>query len=72
MMSQTKNPAKTRELLEKLRVRHQELDAEIREMEAEVKGGLNQLHLRRLKKEKLALKDEIIVLENSLLPDIIA
>ncbi|MGI9371236.1 MAG: YdcH family protein [Hyphomicrobiales bacterium] len=72
MMSQTKNPAKTLELLEKLRVRHQELDAEIREMEAEVKGGLNQLHLRRLKKEKLALKDEIIVLENSLLPDIIA
>ncbi len=72
MMSDAMSAAKTRKMLEKLRARHLELDGEIREMEAESEGGLNQLQLRRLKKEKLALKDEIIVLENSLLPDIIA
>ena len=72
MMTQTADVARTRALLEKLRARHAQLDLEIKELEAEAEGGLNQLQLRRLKKEKLSLKDEIAVLEDSLLPDIIA
>lgn len=71
-MTQTAHEAETRALLEKVRARHLKLDARIRELEAQAEGGLNQLQLRRLKKEKLMLKDEIIVLEDSLLPDIIA
>ena len=72
MMTQTADEAKTRALLEKLRTRHAQLDLEIKELESQTEGGLNQLQLRRLKKEKLALKDEITILEDSLLPDIIA
>ncbi|MGI9482007.1 MAG: YdcH family protein [Hyphomicrobiales bacterium] len=72
MMTQTANVARTRALLDKLRARHARLDLEIKELEAEAEGGLNQLQMRRLKKEKLSLKDEIAVLEDSLLPDIIA
>ena len=72
MMTQTADEAKTRALLEKLRARHAQLDLEIKELESQTEGGLNQLQLRRLKKEKLALKDEITILEDSLLPDIIA
>ena len=71
-MTQTADEANTRALLERLCLRHQELDSKIKELESQSEGGLNQLQLRRLKKEKLALKDEIIILEDSLLPDIIA
>ena len=35
-------------------------------------GVHNQLQLARLKKKKLMLKDQILQLENELLPDIIA
>ena len=35
-------------------------------------GPLDQLHLQRLKKRKLMLKDEIAWLENRLIPDDIA
>ena len=35
-------------------------------------SGFDQLKLSRLKKRKLALKDQIIQLESDLLPDIIA
>ena len=33
---------------------------------------VDQLHIKRLKKRKLALKDQITALEDQLLPDIIA
>jgi hypothetical protein len=71
-MTQTTDEVKTRALLEKLRMRHHKLDIEINGLESQAEGGLNQLQLKRLKKQKLLLKDEIIVLEDSLLPDIIA
>lgn len=56
-----------RRLLE-LREEHRDLDHAI---EALVPSG-NQVRVQRLKKRKLALKDQITRLETELLPDIIA
>ncbi len=56
--------------LEDLKKEHRNLDEEITGlMEAR---PVDQLEIQRLKKRKLALKDEIIQIENRLLPDIIA
>lgn len=49
---------------------HRDLDAAIAAM-AE-RGGRDQLQLTRLKKRKLQLKDQIIRIEDQLLPNIIA
>jgi hypothetical protein len=43
-----------------------------RSMPLEEKGTADQLTLRRLKKQKLVLKDRIALIEDRLLPDIIA
>jgi hypothetical protein len=53
-----------------LREQHQDLDAAILALE----GGRapDQLQVARLKKRKLALRDQIIALEDRLTPDIIA
>ncbi len=56
--------------LEVLRREHRELDEAIRALEAE--GGRDMLTIRRKKKEKLVLKDRIRLIEDRLLPDIIA
>lgn len=56
--------------LEELRSEHRDLDEAISAM-AEA-SPFNQLQIQRLKKRKLALKDQIIKLESKLLPDIIA
>jgi hypothetical protein len=61
--------ARRRQLAE-LRNEHRSLDEVIQRL-AEA-GAYDQLQLRRLKKRKLLLKDQITVLENLLLPDIIA
>ena len=56
--------------LEDLKVRHCEVDEHIQEL---IRGFNNdQLQIRRLKKQKLQLKDEISRIKASLLPDIIA
>lgn len=53
-----------------LRIEHRDLDASI---VALADGGApDQLRLARLKKRKLALRDEITRLEDLLIPDIIA
>lgn len=57
--------------LEELRRRHRSLDEAIAALEQTV-AGRDSLDLRRLKKQKLALKDEIFRLEDALTPDIIA
>lgn len=56
--------------LEKIRGLHRGLDDEIAKMSAE--RPFDQLEIKRLKKRKLALKDQIMAMENALLPDIIA
>ena len=56
--------------LEDLRIEHRDLDDVIMRLLAD--AAINQLQIGRLKKRKLALKDQIARLENSLVPDIIA
>jgi hypothetical protein len=53
-----------------LKDEHRDLDDAIARLSEQVPA--NNLHLQRLKKRKLVLKDLITKLENSLLPDIIA
>jgi hypothetical protein len=53
-----------------LRQEHRDLDEAIHAMEET--GHADQLALRRLKKQKLHLKDQIARLEDLLTPDIIA
>ena len=56
--------------LEDLKRRHNELDMDIQALEH--KGLGNELQVKRLKKKKLQLKDEIVRIEDFLTPDIIA
>ena len=56
--------------LEVLRREHRDLDEAIAALE--MSGRPDQLTLRRLKKQKLALKDQIVKFEDQLIPDIIA
>lgn len=56
--------------LEVLRREHRDLDEAIQAVEASVNP--DQLMLRRLKKQKLSLKDQIVKIEDELIPDIIA
>jgi len=56
--------------LEVLRREHRDLDTAIDALEATARP--DQLMLRRLKKQKLSLKDQIVKLEDQLIPDIIA
>lgn len=56
--------------LEVLRGEHRDLDAAITAMQAA--APVDQLALRRLKKRKLRLKDQIAHIEDQLYPDIIA
>ena len=55
--------------LEVLRREHRDLDAAIAAL---AETAHDQLTLRRLKKQKLLLKDQIVKLEDQLIPDIIA
>jgi hypothetical protein len=59
-----------REELTMLRAQHRELDDEIVALESA--GTVDQLLIRRLKKRKLTLKDQITAVEDQLTPDIIA
>jgi hypothetical protein len=56
--------------IEALKSEHRDLDEAILRLSDKV--PFNHLHLQRLKKRKLALKDLIIRLESKMLPDIIA
>jgi len=53
-----------------LRTEHGDLDAAIAALTDA--GSTDQLQIARLKKRKLRLKDQIAIIEDTLLPDIIA
>lgn len=60
--------------LEMLRTEHRDLDAAIDALSSVTATGgpLDQLQIARLKKRKLKLKDQIALIEDYLIPDIIA
>lgn len=59
-----------RRKLEALRSEHRDLDVAIDALPSG--SGADQLRIARLKKRKLKLRDEIALLEDQLIPDIIA
>lgn len=59
-----------KERLARLKLEHRDLDDVIARIADQL--PFDQLQLRRLKKRKLMLKDQIAQLESELLPDIIA
>jgi len=64
------NEEELRKRLELLRVEHRDLDSAIEALSTS--ANTDQLQLARLKKRKLKLKDQIAVIEDYLIPDIIA
>lgn len=64
------NDEELRKRLEVLRIEHRDLDAAIDALTAA--GSTDQLQIARLKKRKLRLKDQISLVEDYLIPDIIA
>ena len=59
-----------RKRLEVLRIEHRDLDAAIDALTGA--NSADQLQLARLKKRKLRLRDQIAMIEDYLIPDIIA
>lgn len=59
-----------KKLLASLSTEHRDLDAAIDALTGA--GSTDQLQIARLKKRKLRLKDQIAIVEDQLLPDIIA
>ncbi len=59
-----------KKLLAMLRTEHRDLDAAIDALTSS--GSIDQLQIARLKKRKLRLRDQIAIVEDQLLPDIIA
>lgn len=64
------NELELRKRLALLRTEHRDLDAAIDALRDT--GSTDQLQIARLKKRKLMLRDQIAILEDMLLPDIIA
>ncbi len=62
------NCFKNREKLKELRVAHRDLDTMIISLTED--PSVDQLHLRRLKRRKLYLKDNISRMESALIPDL--
>lgn len=62
--------AEIRKRLLVIRTEHRDLDAAIEALRDA--GSSDQLQLARLKKRKLLMRDEIQMLEDQLIPDIIA
>jgi len=63
-----KDPAEIVSLIAELREEHRDLDEAIARLSDD--PSVDQLHLRRMKKRKLKLKDWIAFMESQLIPDI--
>ncbi len=70
MRDETPEQQQARRRLVELQSEHRDLDDVIARLTE--RAPVDQLQIQRLKKRKLALKDEISRLESQLLPDIIA
>ncbi|MFA7586764.1 MAG: DUF465 domain-containing protein [Novosphingobium sp.] len=64
------NEEELRKRLEMLRIEHRDLDAAIDALSSG--GASDQLQIARLKKRKLKLRDQMTLIEDYLIPDIIA
>jgi hypothetical protein len=64
------NEEELKKRLELLKIEHRDLDAAIDALRTA--GSTDQLQMARLKKRKLKLKDQIAMIEDYLIPDIIA
>ncbi len=64
------NEEELRKRLEILKIEHRDLDAAIDALTGA--GSNDQLQVARLKKRKLRLRDQIAMIEDYLIPDIIA
>lgn len=64
------NEQELQKRLELLRSEHRDLDAAVAALTDA--GSTDQLQIARLKKRKLRLKDQIAIIEDVLVPDIIA
>ena len=64
------NEEEMKKRLEVFRTEHRDLDAAIDALTGA--GATDQLQIARLKKRKLRLKDQIALIEDYLIPDIIA
>ena len=64
------NEEELKKRLEMLRIEHRDLDAAIDALTAA--GAVDQLQIARLKKRKLKPKDQMAMIEDYLIPDIIA
>lgn len=62
------NPDAIQRRIEELQLEHRDLDMAIRVLTETI--GHDELQLRRIKKRKLLLKDQITYLESQLVPDI--
>ena len=67
-----KEIADARATLNELQVEHRDLNLIVEHLAATPLPDQDQLLIQRLKKRKLGLKDEIAMLEDQLIPDIIA
>ncbi len=69
-MTQRPDEREVREMLAELRAQHRDLDEQI--VKLEIEQSNDQVTIKRLKKQKLLLKDRITALEDQITPDIIA
>ena len=63
-----RNLFRNMEKLRQLRIEHRDLDEIIGRLSMDM--HIDELQLKRLKKRKLALKDQILKLESELIPDL--
>ena len=61
------DPAELSRKLADLRLEHRDLDTAIARLQADI--AADELSVKRLKKRKLQLKDQIAWIENALIPD---